>query len=94
MSDSSATSPAPDGDGELRRRQQAELSRFFVRFAMIEAAVLTAAVVIIFVLELIDPSLGIWVLIALAAIGATVLSGYLVTTTRRHQRERGELRRG
>lgn len=49
-----------------------------------------AAVIVIFVLQLIDPDVGIWVLLALVVLGASVLSGYLLTTTRRHQRERDE----
>ena len=93
MSDTFDTSPTSDGDGALRRRQQAELSRFFIRFAMVEGVVLAAAVVVIFVLRLIDPDIGIWVLLAVAAVGAAILSGYLVSTTRRHQRER-EAQRG
>ncbi len=81
------------GEAELRRRQQAQRSRFFIRFAIVEAIVLVLAVVAVFVLELIDPDMGIWVLIALAALGSVILSGYLVSTTQRDRRELEALRR-
>ena len=89
MSDTSASStPAVD---ELRRAQSARMQRFFVRFALVEGAVLIAAVVLLFVVEIIDPAIGIWVLIALALIGASVLSTVLLSETRRRQRELEEL---
>lgn len=78
---------------ELRRRQQEQLTRFFIVFAVTEGLVLAVCVIAIFVLELVDPELGIWVLLAVAALGAAVLSGYLLTTTRRNQRELDELTR-
>ncbi|ATG51386.1 hypothetical protein CFK38_07505 [Brachybacterium vulturis] len=51
-----------------------------------------ASLVAIFVLELIDPDIGIWVLIALAAFGSVILSGYLVSTSQRDKRELEALR--
>ena len=89
MSDAdSSTTPAVD---ELRRTQAARMQRFFVRFALVEGAALIAAVVLVFVIEIIDPAIGIWVLIALALIGASVLSTVLLSETRRRQRELAEL---
>lgn len=90
MSDTHENGPEQTVEADLRRQQQAQLSRFFLTFAVIEGVVLMAAVIVIFVLQLIDPDVGIWALLALVVLGATVLSGYLLTTTRRHQRERDE----
>ncbi|ASK65083.1 hypothetical protein CFK39_03725 [Brachybacterium avium] len=81
------TAPAPTGEAGVRRRQQERRSRVFVRFAIIEGVVLAAAVLAIFVLELIDPTIGIWVILVLAVLGSVILSGYLVTAARRDQRE-------
>lgn len=88
-----SSAPAPTGEAGLRRRQQERRSRVFVRFAIIEGTVLAAAVVAVYVLDLIDPDMGIWVILALAVVGSIVLSGYLVNTTRRDQRELEALRR-
>lgn len=88
------TNPSSDQRAfELRRQQQQRLSRFFLVFAMVEGAAIAACVLAIFVLELIDPDLGIWVLLAVAALGATILSAYILTRTRRNQQELEELAR-
>lgn len=89
MSDTSASSTT--AVDELRRAQSARMQRFFVRFALVEGTVLIAAVVLLFVVEIIDPAIGIWVLIALALIGASVLSTVLLSETRRRQRELEEI---
>ena len=84
LSDHGSTTPTTDA---LRRRQQERLTRFFVGFAIVEGALLAACVLAIYVLDLIDPEIGIWLLIGVAALSATVLSTVLITATRRNQRE-------
>jgi hypothetical protein len=49
-------------------------SRMFVAFACIEGALLAGAVIVIYVLNLVDPDVGVWILVALALIGSLVLS--------------------
>ncbi len=83
-SDHGSSTPPAD---QLRRHQQERLSRFFIGFAIVEGLLLGACVLAIFVLELIDPELGIWLLVGVAAVSATVLSTFLMATTKRNQRE-------
>ncbi|WP_422115265.1 hypothetical protein [Brachybacterium sp. UNK5269] len=88
---SSAVSP----EDAARRDRQQKLQRFFVTFAVIEGVLLAAAVVLIYVLEVIDPAIGHWVLIAIALLGGLVLSSYLmknVQGNRPEQAERSALR--
>lgn len=94
MSDTHDSNPTQTSEGELRRRHEQERSRFFLRFAVIEGAVLLIAVVAIYVLELIDPALGIWVLIGLAMVAGTILSVFLVSKVKRDQAELEALDRG
>lgn len=49
-------------------------SRMFVAFACIEGALLAGAVIVIYVMNLVDPDVGVWILVALALIGSLVLS--------------------
>lgn len=87
------------GDGHdertaaLRRAQQQRLQRFMITFVMVEGVVLAAAVVAVFVLELIDPDLGIWLILAVALLGATALSTGLLGAQARNRRELEELSR-
>lgn len=83
-SDHDSTTPPAE---ELRRRQQERLSRFFIGFAIVEGLLLGACVLAIYVLGLIDPEIGIWLLLGVAAVSATVLTTFLMATTRRNQRE-------
>lgn len=93
MSDAQAGAPtAPEAD-EIRREHGERRARFMIFFAVVEAIVLGAAVVLIFVLEVIDPDTGVWVLVVLAAVGATVLSTYVLLSTRRMQSELEALER-
>lgn len=56
-------------------------------FALIEGLVLALAVIAIYVLRLIDPAMGVWVLVAIALVGGSALSAFLVLSLRRDQRE-------
>lgn len=59
---------------EFARRR----ARMFVAFACIEGAVLVGAVVVVYVLKLVDPDLGMWIMIAVALLGALVLSAMII----------------
>lgn len=90
------STPAADGRNDdraaqLRRQHQQRLNRFFLMFAVVEGIVLVALVIIIYVLELIDPDVGIWLLLAVAALGGAFLSATLLRSVRRNQRELEEL---
>lgn len=87
MSHSSDTDPSDARARELSRRRQEQMSRFFVAFAVVEGLLLAVSVIAIYVLELIDPELGVWVLIGIGVLGGTVLSTYILSTNRRNQRE-------
>ncbi|WP_299298431.1 hypothetical protein [uncultured Brachybacterium sp.] len=76
-----ASSSADAAAADSRRVQQ-ERQRFFIAFAVMEGIVLALAAVLIYVLELIDPALGHWVLIAIALLGGGILSTYLVISMR------------
>lgn len=67
------------------------MTRFFMGFALIEGVLLAAGVVAVYLLQLIDPEQGIWLLVAIGVLGAVVLSGSLLSMTRRHAREMREL---
>lgn len=71
----------------LRRAHSARQQRFFIAFALGEGLFLAAAILLIYVLGIVDPEQGLWLLVAIAVVGGTVLSGYLLTTTRSNQRE-------
>ncbi|MGO2933651.1 MAG: hypothetical protein ACTIKQ_13035 [Microbacterium sp.] len=79
------------GVAALRKAQQQRMTRFFVAFALTEGILLAAGVVVVYLLELIDPEQGIWILVAIGVLGAVVLSGSLLSMTRRHAREMREL---
>lgn len=53
-------------------------TRLFVRFALIEGAVLAVLVAVIYGFELIDPEVGIWYLVAVAVVGGFLLSMFLL----------------
>jgi len=53
-------------------------TRLFVRFALIEGAVLAVLVAVIYGFELIDPEVGIWYLVAVAVVGGFLLSMLLL----------------
>ena len=75
----------------LRREQQKRQSRFFLWFALIEGAVLLAAVILVYGFEIVDPDQGIWLLVAIAVIGGIVLSSSLLSMMRRHTQELRDL---
>ncbi|MFJ4165744.1 hypothetical protein ACIPY5_09315 [Microbacterium sp. NPDC089698] len=60
-------------------------SRMFVAFACIEGALLAGAVIVIYVLNLVDPDVGVWILVALALIGSLVLSTAIVRQIKAQQ---------
>lgn len=76
---------------DLLRRHQKELSRFFVTFAVIEGLLLVSGIAVVYLFELVDPEQGIWILVAIAAVGGFFMSAYLVSITRRHARERRDI---
>ncbi|OZB80726.1 MAG: hypothetical protein B7X41_15080 [Microbacterium sp. 14-71-5] len=60
-------------------------SRMFVAFACIEGAMLAGAVIVVFVLKLVDPNVGVWILVALALVGSLVLSTMIIQQIRAQQ---------
>ncbi len=75
----------------LKRQHQRRQSRFFIAFALIEGFALAAAVVVVYLLELVDPDQGIWLLVAIAAIGGFTMSMGLLSMNRRHAQEMRDL---
>lgn len=80
-------SPASTRVEELRRTQQKRQQRALIGFAVAEGFVLAIAVIVVYVLQLVEPVVGVWLLVAIALVGGGLLSTYLVTSMRRHQRE-------
>lgn len=77
--------PLPDQSSQARpaaQRQPEDLGRALLPVAIINGAVLVAAMLAVYVFELVDPALGIWIIVALAA----VMSIYMVATIRRFKR--------
>lgn len=72
---------------DVRAAQQRRLNRFFVAAGSIEIGLLAIGAFLVFGLELIDPEIGIWVLVAIAAVGGFVISGFLISSTRRNAEE-------
>jgi len=72
----------------------ARQTKLFVRFAMLEGAVLLIVILVVYVFELVEPEVGIWILVAIAAIGGFSLSGLLMhhmqSRTRAIAQARGE----
>lgn len=72
---------------ELKRQHQQRQTRFLITFVLFEGIVLAAAAVAIYVLGLIDPEQGIWLLVGIAAVSAFVMSTGLMSMIRRHAKE-------
>ncbi|MBO9626547.1 MAG: hypothetical protein J7484_09260 [Microbacterium sp.] len=68
----------------VEKEYTARLNRTFVVFAVIEGALLAIAVVLVYVLKLIDPDSGRLVLVGIALLGGLALSMVLM----RHMRAR------
>ena len=67
-------------EDDFRRRQ----SRLFVTFALIEAPVFVALAVVVYGLELVDPEIGVWFMVAAAVLGGGILSFLLM----KHMKDR------
>ncbi|MFE6734516.1 hypothetical protein [Microbacterium sp. NPDC057650] len=80
-------------EGRIARANRDAMQRqqkLFVRFAIVEGLVLALAVVAIYVLKLVDPDAGIFVILGVAVVGAFVLSLLLIREVKRRQRELAE----
>lgn len=53
-------------------------TRLFVTFALIEGPLLLIGAVLIYGLEIVDPEVGVWFLVAVALVGGAVLSMLLL----------------
>lgn len=62
----------------VHKDYMARQTRLFVRFALIEGAILLLGAVLIFGLQVVDPDIGVWFLVAVAVIGGVVLSMLLL----------------
>ncbi len=74
-----------DGDSSIEARVQAvethfraRQTRLFLGFALVEGPVLLVLAVAIYGFEVIDPDLGIWLLVAVALVGGFLMSALLV----------------
>ncbi len=76
-----------DRAAALTREHQQRLSRFFIAFALIEGLAFAGAVVVVYVLGLIDPEQGIWLVVGVAVAGGLVLTISLLSMVRRHARD-------
>jgi Na+/melibiose symporter-like transporter len=70
----------------VEKEYAARQSRLFLRFAMVEGALLLIAVLVVYVFEVVDPEIGVWILVAIAAVGGFALSALLV----RHMQSRAK----
>jgi len=71
----------------LRQEFQQGMTRFFMGFAVTEGIVLAAAVVVIWVLRLIDPSVGVYIVLGIALVGGFSLFLTIQSRIRRLQRD-------
>lgn len=76
---------------ELKRQHQRRQTRLLVTIALVEGIALAAAAIAVYVLGLVDPDQGIWILIGIAAVGAFVMSTSLMSVIRRNAREMRDL---
>jgi hypothetical protein len=76
---------------ELKQQHQRRQTRLLVTIALVEGIALAAAAVAVYVLGLVDPEHGIWILIGIAAVGAFVMSTSLMSMIRRNAREMRDL---
>lgn len=72
---------------ELRHAFQQGMTRFFMGFAVTEGIVLAAAVVVIWVLRLIDPGVGVYIVLGIAVVGGFTLFLTIQSRSRRLQRD-------
>ncbi|WP_435748460.1 hypothetical protein [Microbacterium sp. PMB16] len=72
--DSSIDARVREVVADYGRRQ----TRLFLTFALIEGVVLAVLAIVIYGFELIEPEIGIWYIVAVAAIGGFLLSMALV----------------
>ncbi|MFS0853484.1 hypothetical protein [Microbacterium sp. 179-I 3D4 NHS] len=73
---------------EYARRQ----TRLFVRFALIEGALLLLGAVLVFGFEVVDPDIGVWFLLGVALVGGFLLSMLLVRHVQARQTARARAR--
>lgn len=59
---------------DFGRRQ----TRLFLTFALVEGVVLLVLVALIYGFEVIDPDIGIWYIVAVALVGGSLLSMFLL----------------
>lgn len=76
---------------ELKRQHQRRQTRLLVTIALVEGIALAVAAIAVYVLGLVDPDQGIWILIGIAAVGAFVVSTSLMSMIRRNAREMRDL---
>jgi NhaP-type Na+/H+ or K+/H+ antiporter len=72
--DSSIDARVREVVADYGRRQ----TRLFLTFALVEGVVLAALVAIVYGLQLIDPEIGIWYIVAVALAGGFLLSMLLL----------------
>jgi len=75
-------------DGRVKKVQQefaAKQTRFFMRFAMIESLLIVPVIIFVFVMELIDRQVGVWILLAIAAVGGVVMASLLLRLARERE---------
>lgn len=75
----------------LKRQHQRRQTRLLVTIALVEGIALAVAAIAVYVLGLVDPDQGIWILIGIAAVGAFVMSTSLMSMIRRNAREMRDL---
>jgi len=85
----SMTEPADYSTEAQVRRISAEFARrrarMFVAFACVEGPVLLGAIVVVYVLKLVDPQYGVWVVAGVALISALCLSALVISHAKAEQ---------
>ncbi|SDL68127.1 hypothetical protein [Microbacterium azadirachtae] len=60
-------------------------ARMFLAFACVEGPVLLGAIVVVYVLKLVDPQFGVWILLAVALLSGLCLSALVISHARAEQ---------
>lgn len=82
-------------EGRVARAQRDAAQRrqkLFVRFAVVEALVLVLAVLAVYVLKVIDPEIGLFLIVGVVVVAGAVLTMLVLREMKRAQREIAEAR--
>lgn len=70
----------------VEKEYAARLNRTFIGFAVVEGILLALAVVVVYVLELVQPEIGMFIILGVALLGGVALSAFLMSHMRARTR--------